>query len=87
MLNMTRTKVPHFMRGRELSNLVVCLSFLLLRENKIAHSTVTGLPPLLEKVCYFCLVVFKEASVAQRANLVRKCLEKKRCLNSALKGQ
>ena len=45
-------------------------------ENKIVHSTVTGLPPLLKKVCYSCLVVSKEASMAQKANLVRKCLEK-----------
>ena len=28
------------------------------------------------KVCYSCLVVSKEASVAQKASLVRKCLEK-----------
>ena len=40
------------------------------------HSTVTGLSPLLKKVCFSCLVVIKKASVAQKANLVRKCLEK-----------
>ena len=52
------------------------------------HSTVTGLSPLLKKVCFSCLVVFKKASVAQKANFVRKCLEKnKRCLNSARKRQ
>ena len=28
--------------------------------DKIAHSTVTGLPPLLEKVCYSCLVVHRK---------------------------
>ena len=28
------------------------------------------------KVCYSCLVVSKEASLAQKADLVRKCLEK-----------
>ena len=52
------------------------------------RSTVTGFSPLLEKICFFYVVVSKKASVAQKANLVRKCLEKnKRCLNSAQKGQ
>ena len=39
------------------------------------HSTFTGLSPLLEKVCFSCLVVSKEASVAQKANKVMKCLK------------
>ena len=29
-----------------------------------------------EKVCFSCLVVSKEASVAQKANEVKKCLER-----------
>ena len=86
---------PHVMREQELSTLVVRLSFLLCVtlechfeavRKKIARSTVTGFSPLLEKVCFFCVVVSKKTSVAQRANFVRKCLEKnKRCLNSARK--
>ena len=86
--------LPHVMHGRELSTLVVLLSFLLcvtlechfeaLRKQDRVFYSHRFFFPLLEKVCFFCVVVSKKASVAQKANLVRKCLEKnKRCLNSA----
>ena len=45
-----------------------------LRDNKIVHSIVTGLSPLLENVCFSCLV-FREPRVAQKANEIRKLLD------------
>ena len=88
---------PHVLRGRELSTLVVRLSFLLCVTLECHFETLRKQDRAFYshrffstagKVCFFCVVVSKKASVAQKANLVRKCLEKnKRYLDSARKGQ
>ena len=84
---------PHVMRGRDLNTLVVILSVTLechfeaVRKQDHAFYSHRSFSTA-GKICFFCIVVSKKASVVQKANLVRKCLEKnKRCLNSAQKGQ
>ena len=68
--------LPHFMRRRELSTLVVILSYpgipleAVRKQHRAFYSHMSF--STAGKVCYSCLVVSKEVHMAQKADKVRK---------------